>query len=918
MSDFTNDKKHLAHYGTPKHSGRYPWGSGDNPYQSGSEFSQRIADLKRKGLSEREIARALGALDSKGEPNTTILRARNTMAKAAKRSEDVARAIDLKDHGYSNMEIGRRMGINESSVRNLLNPTLQARSDVLVNTANELKSALKEKPYLDIGLGVENYIGESGIARTKLKTAVQMLKEEGYEVHYLKVPQVGNPGKYTTTTVLTEPDVPYKQVYKDRGKVQLINEVPAQDSNGKTKLGIDPPVPVAPDRVTVKYGPDGGTQKDGVIELRRGVPDLDLGNSQYAQVRIQVGKDNYLKGMAMYADDLPEGSDIRFNTNKASTGNKLDAMKTLKDDPDNPFGSTIKVGGQKGALNIVREEGDWDTWSKTISSQVLSKQSNTLAKKQLGLAYDVKKDEYDEIMSLTNPVIKKRLLESFADDCDASAVHLKAAALPRQRNQVILPLTKIKEGEVYAPNFKDGESVVLIRHPHGGTFEIPELTVNNRSREAKAVMKNAVDAIGINPKVAERLSGADFDGDTVIVIPNPGGKYIRTSSPLKALEGFNPREKYSAYEGMQTIDGGIIQNGKKTHRKDANGKDIPYKSQTMQVEMGKVSNLITDMTIKGAKPDELARAVKHSMVVIDSEKHGLNYKLSAEENGIAALKKQFQGGSNKGASTLVSRASSEARPDHRKETFYINAPGTKKYDPSQPVGSKIYKYTNEAYINKQGKNVTKTTKSTKMAETNDAYTLSSGSKIEDIYADHANNMKALANQARLSYLNTPSLEYSASANKTYSREVASLNAHLRNAQRNAPLERRAQILANSVVAAKKEANPDMDKDDLKKIKNQALAQARATTGAGKNLIKPTDREWQAIQHGAISHSKLTQIIANSDIELLKERATPRTAKGMSSAKIARVKSYLNNGYTQAEVADMLGVSVSTINNAINS
>lgn len=23
----------LEHYGTPRHSGRYPWGSGENPYQ---------------------------------------------------------------------------------------------------------------------------------------------------------------------------------------------------------------------------------------------------------------------------------------------------------------------------------------------------------------------------------------------------------------------------------------------------------------------------------------------------------------------------------------------------------------------------------------------------------------------------------------------------------------------------------------------------------------------------------------------------------------------------------------------------------------------------------------------------------------------------------------------------------------------
>ncbi len=899
MGDFQGTSTYLSHYGTKRHSGRYPWGSGGDPEQRGKSLWERDQELKDKGFTEKERADALGM-------NTTELRARKAIEKADLRAATVARAIDLKDHGYSNMEIGRRMGINESSVRSLLNPTLQERSDVLMNTAKQLREAVDKKTYLDIGLGTENYLGEAGISRTKLKTAVQVLKEDGYEVHELKVPQVGNPGKYTTTLVLAPPGTTRKDVFANRDKVELINEIPA-NKNGKTVLGIDPPLSVAPDRVTVKYGPDGGTAKDGVIELRRGVADLDLGNSKYAQVRIQVGENNYLKGMAMYADDLPEGSDIRFNTNKSSTGNKLDAMKTLKDDPDNPFGSTIKAGGQRGALNIVREEGEWDTWSKTISSQVLSKQDPKLARKQLGLAYDIKKDEYDEIMSLTNPVVKKRLLESFADDCDSSAVHLKAAALPRQQTKIILPLTKIREDEVYAPGFREGENVALIRYPHGGTFEIPELKVNNKSREAKAVMQNAKDAIGIHPKVAERLSGADFDGDFVLVIPNPGGKYIKSSSPLKSLEGFVTTEKYPGYEGMITIDGGVIRNGKKEQRVDSKGNKIPLKSQPKQMEMGKVSNLITDMTIKGAKPEEIARAVKHSMVVIDSEKHNLNYKLSAEENGIAALKKTYQNGANRGASTLVSLASSETRMPHRRETFTIN-PRT---------GTKIYKYTNDSYINKKGEVVSKTTKSTRMAEEADAYKLSSGTKIEEAYADHANRLKALGNQARLSYLNTPSLTYSPSAAKTYAREVASLNANLNIAQRHAPLERRAQIQANSVVSAKKQANPGIDRDDLKKIKNQALAKARADVGGKKTQVPISDREWEAIQHGAITNNKLTQIIANTDLDSLKARATPRTKTGMSAAKTSRAKTYLANGYTQSEVAEMLGVSLTTLNDAIN-
>ena len=172
----------------------------------------------------------------------------------------------------------------------------------------------------------------------------------------------------------------------------------------------------------------------------------------------------------------------------------------------------------------------------------------TLIKKQLGLAKADKQAEYDEICSLTNPTVKKALLKSFADDCDAAAVHLQAAALPRQKYQVILPLTTIKDNEVYAPNYKDGETVALIRYPHGGTFEIPILKVNNKLDEGKSVLGNTpADAIGINKKNADRLSGADFDGDTVMVIPCNSTKSkvkITSTSPLKGLEGFDTKDAY--------------------------------------------------------------------------------------------------------------------------------------------------------------------------------------------------------------------------------------------------------------------------------------------------------------------------------------------------------------------------------------
>lgn len=859
----------LYHYGTARHSGRYPWGSGKDPYQSGDSFLATVAELKAKGLTEGEIAKGLGI-------STTQLRARKAIVKNANRKEDMAMAMRLKQKGYSNVAIGERMGINESSVRSLLDPQLREQRDILENTADMLKKSVDSKGFIDIGAGVENQIG---VSREKLQTAASMLQQEGYTVHYVKVQQLGT-GQFTTIKVLAPPNTPYSDVFNNQDKIKTLQEY--SEDGGRTFFGIHPPENFPSSRLEVRYGNEGGVEKDGVIELRRGVDDISLGSANYAQVRIAVDGTHYLKGMAMYSDDLPPGVDIRFNTNKSKTGNKLDALKPLKDDPDNPFGAVIKPGGQKGAINIVNEEGDWSKWSKNLSSQMLSKQSPILAKKQLGLAFDSKKEAFDEINALTNPAVKKKLMGTFADECDSAAVHLKAAALPRLASHVILPVPSLKETEIYAPNYRNGEKVVLIRHPHGGKFEIPELTVNNRQSAAKAALGKAKDAVGINAKVAERLSGADFDGDTVLVIPNNSGR-VKNSPALSGLKNFDPKSAYPAYEGMPKMS-----------------------KKAKQQKMGDISNLITDMTIKGASNDEIARAVRHSMVVIDAEKHNLNYKQSYVDNGIAALKKKYQGKASAGASTLISRASSEIRIPEVKSTY--------KIDPK--TGAKIFTKTNASYVDSKGKTVYRTTKSTKMAETSDAFSLSSGTPMESVYANHANKLKALGNTARKVVISTPSVKRSPSAAKTYSKEVASLSAKLNEALKNAPRERQAQLLANTVVKNKIHGNPNMDPQDIKKIKGQALTEARSRMGAKKPYVDITAREWEAIQSGAISNNKLESILNNTDLDKVKALATPRTALTMTPSKISRAKSMLALGYTQAEVADALGVSASTINKAV--
>ena len=929
----------LIHYGTPRKSGRYDWGSGDNGYQRAIGWRGHVRKLKNQGFTELDIAKAEGI-------SINQLRARTAITKSEIRAVNTAEAVRMLDRGYSKMEIARRMSTpektwNESSIRSLLDPVLSERSAIIKTTANVLKEGVDQKRFIDIGTGVETNIG---VHRTKLNTAVASLEDEGYQVHKINVPQVGMPGKFTIMKVLGAPGTTWKELVNDPSQIKNLDMI--SKDYGKTfeksSLGLKPIQHVSSTRVAVKYAEDGGTLKDGVIELRRGVNDLDLGNSKYAQVRIGVDGTHYLKGMAIYNDKMPDGVDIIFNSNKHDTGNKLDAMKKLKDDPDNPFGSTIKQNGQKGALNVVNEEGDWETWSKTLSSQILSKQPVPLAKKQLELGYQQKKEEYDDIMNLTNPVVKKQLLTEFSDSCDSSSVHLKAAGLPRQASKVILPVPDLKENEVYAPTFRPGEQVVLIRHPHGGTFEIPQLTVNNKSKSAQAIMKNSRDAVGINPKVAEKLSGADFDGDTVIVIPNNSG-LIKTSASLKGLEKFNPSESYPPYDGMKTIDGGIWSS--KTNSVDFRG--VKPKTTTKGAKMGGVSNLITDMTIKGANLDEVARAVRHSMVVIDSEKHHLNYKQSYIDNDIAGLSAKYQNSSRGGASTIISKASSDSRPFERKEGAYVG-PISKKtgkatllyIDPA--TGKKLYRNTGESYEKRvkvidpatgkvmvdpstgkpvyraTGKIINKTSRSTKMADTDDARTLSSGRQIEEVYASHANKLKALGNLARKNTLEIESTPYNPSAKKTYQQEVYSLEAKLNVAYRNKPLERQAQVVANSVLTRKKQANPDMDDDEIKKVKNASLAEARVRLGASKNLVDISDREWEAIQAGAISSSRLSAIIQNANPDRIKQLATPRTnVATMSPAKLQRAQSLLEAGLTQADVADALGVSTSLLSKALN-
>lgn len=257
-------------------------------------------------------------------------------------------------------------------------------------------------------------------------------------------------------------------------------------------------------------------------------------------------------------------------------------------------------------------------------------------------------------------------------------------------------------------------------------------------------------------------------------------------------------------------------------------------------------------------------------------------------------------------------AKGEERVNKRVGTPKINLKGKSWYDPTLPEGALIYNEKVETYVDKNGKTQVRTQKSTKMFEAKDARTLSSGTPTEELYADYANSLKALANRARKEMVTTPRLKYDSNANKEYATEVSSLKHKLNISLLNAPKERQAQLLANSIVKEQKQTNPDLEGEDLKKAKTDALNYARAKFGVKRETIKITDREWEAIQKGAITDNVLTQIIQHSDIDILRSYATPRKSKELSQAQLNKIAAMKQSGYTNEEIATAMGVSASTV------
>lgn len=1016
----------LMHYGVGHldggHSGRYPYGSGEDPYQHSQDFVTKYKNYKSKGLSEMDIAKELGM-------STTDLRVQYSLAVNALKARDKANAKKYFEEGMSYTEIGKKLDVPESTVRGWLKEREEVKRMTAKATADVLRKELAEKGWIDVGEGVER---ELGVSETRLNQAIALLQEEGYNDYTIGVSQATNPGKQTRVRVLVPEGTTQADVYAHPEKINSFKDYESDDGGDTFHPKFVYPASMDSDRLYIRYPDEGGKTKDGVIQIRRGVKDLDLGESHYAQVRILVDGTHYMKGMAIYADDdeFPNDNvDVIFNTSKSREDHPgLKALKKIKykedgvTPADNPFKSLIKPGivdpddpstkdggqsyyidddGKKklSLINKKAEEGDWSSWSDNLPSQFLSKQSNELIKKQLDISKADKQAEFDDIMALNNPTVKAELLNDFAGSCDTNSITLKAASLPRQKYQVILPVDNLKETEVYAPGFKNGETVALVRFPHEGTFAIPILKVNNNNPDAQKNLGQLTDAVGINSKVAERLSGADFDGDTVMVIPcNSTSSNVKVTSTkrLKDLVDFDNKMEYG-YSDSEIEKGEFLLQYNKYRtkdklsnkqiadiyhisekelldkKKDAEAAHVTLMRDT-QKQMGVISNLISDMTLKGANEDELVRAVKHSMVVIDAEKHGLDFKRSERENRIDELKDEYQGHYNEngnwryGASTLISRAKSQVRIDKRQGSGHVNLEGKPWYDPNVPEGEMLYKtaddnrlYYPEGTYNKKTKEVTYKTEDgrtiafnktnrddyskykpiltkdkdgnvkitnslgdfykvkkrediiTAMEATTDARTLSTGTIQETLYADYANFLKGMARKARIEAAKCEDIKVNATAKQTYAAERERLLAKLAEAKLNAPKERMAQT-KTAADLKRLDEQENIDPSLRKKIAQQTLTKYRALLGAKGARIQISDREWEAIQAGAISASNLKEIMKKAEPGRIQQLATPRSTKvTLSAGKKQKINAMRASGhYTIQEIADSLDVSVSTI------
>ena len=243
-----------------------------NHFQSQGFVLISIPDIREEGRTETQIANELGL-------TTTQLRNAITYARKEEREYNREQVAGMKEAGLSNVEIGQRLGISEGTVRNYIsdNKSSKATSEQqLDNIEKALSDSLKQTGHLDVGVGVERQLG---VSRTKFNAVVNQMVENGdLYIHNIQIQRLNDPTKYTIVKVLsTEPD--YLKVLKDSTNIGNL-EYFSDDKALESAKRFETPQMVDLNRIKIRYQEDGGADLDGLIEIRKGTEDLDLGNSQ--------------------------------------------------------------------------------------------------------------------------------------------------------------------------------------------------------------------------------------------------------------------------------------------------------------------------------------------------------------------------------------------------------------------------------------------------------------------------------------------------------------------------------------------------------------------------------------------------------------------------------------------------------------
>ena len=235
-------------------SGRYPWGSGENPYQRLESFMSIYKKLRSEGMDDEAIGQIWGmpvaqaftqAYQSLKKDyglsrtdvahlwgiTTSELDAKQQIYTAQVDSMNLFKARNLKEHGYSNVKIAELMNTTEGSVRNWLSQDESRKQKIIDETTSVLRNAVKEKNYIQVGAGVEARLG---ITPTKMKAALALLKEEGYEVINVQVDQLGT-GNKTTVKVLCPPGTTYRELKsKHIGDIQLPDDYISKENKNNS------------------------------------------------------------------------------------------------------------------------------------------------------------------------------------------------------------------------------------------------------------------------------------------------------------------------------------------------------------------------------------------------------------------------------------------------------------------------------------------------------------------------------------------------------------------------------------------------------------------------------------------------------------------------------------------------------------